>query len=67
MSRPKLLPPLDDGALSEGGAESLQAVIDQVDTAAIGEPAFRLVITGTGPTLVTDDGTVNAPLAALAP
>jgi predicted AAA+ superfamily ATPase len=49
------------------GAKSLQAVIAQVDTAAIGEPAFRLVITGTGPIVVTDDGTVTAPLTALAP
>lgn len=49
------------------GAASLQSVIAQVDTAAIGEPAFRLVVTGTGPVLVTDDGTVTAPLSALAP
>ena len=38
-----------------------------VDTAVIGEPSFRLVVTGTGPTLVTEDGTVCAPLRALAP
>jgi len=49
------------------GATSLQAVIAQVDIAAIGEPAFRLVVTGTGPILVTDDGIVTAPLTALAP
>jgi predicted AAA+ superfamily ATPase len=49
------------------GARSLQAVIAQVDTAAIGEPTFRLVVTGTGPNLVTDDGTVTAPLTALGP
>ena len=49
------------------GATSLQAVIAQVDIAAIGEPAFRLVVTGTGPILVTDDGTITAPLTALAP
>lgn len=49
------------------GAASLNAAIAQVDTASIGEPAFRLVITGTGPILVTDDGTITAPLAALAP
>ena len=49
------------------GAASLQAVIAQVDTAAIGEPTFRLVVTGTGPILITDDGTVTAPLTALAP
>lgn len=49
------------------GAQSLQAVIAQVDTASIGEPTFRLVVTGTGPILVTDDGTVTAPLTALGP
>lgn len=49
------------------GANTLRAVIAQVDTAAIGEPAFRLVVTGTGPILVTDDGTVTAPLSAMAP
>ncbi len=48
-------------------ADSLRAVIAQVDTAAIGEPSFRLVITGTGPILVTDDGIATAPLSALAP
>jgi uncharacterized protein len=49
------------------GVKSLQAAIAQVDIAAIGDPAFRLVVTGTGPILVTDDGTVTAPLTALAP
>jgi uncharacterized protein len=49
------------------GVQSLQAVIAQVDTASIGEPTFRLVVTGTGPILVTDDGTVTAPLTALGP
>jgi len=44
-----------------------QAVIAQVDIAAIGEPAFRLVATGTGPILVTDGGIDTAPLTALAP
>lgn len=46
---------------------SLNDVIAQIDTALIGEPAFRLVATGTGPTLVTDEGTITAPLTALAP
>lgn len=46
-------------------AQSLQSVIAQVDTAKIGEPAFRLVVTGTGPILATDDGTITAPLSAL--
>lgn len=49
------------------GADSLRTALDQVDTAVIGEPSFRLVVTGTGPTLVTEDGTVCAPLRALAP
>jgi predicted AAA+ superfamily ATPase len=49
------------------GADTLRAAIAHVDTAAIGEPAFRLVVTGTGPILVTDDGVVTAPLSALAP
>jgi predicted AAA+ superfamily ATPase len=49
------------------GAASLQSVIAQIDTTAIGEPAFRLVVTGTGPVLVTDGGTVTAPLNSLAP
>ena len=49
------------------GAKSLRSVVAQVDTAAIGEPAFQLVVTGTGPIVVTDDGTVTAPLTALAP
>ncbi|MGQ0464373.1 MAG: ATP-binding protein [Sporichthyaceae bacterium] len=48
-------------------AASLRAAIGQVDTAAIGAPAFRLVVTGTGPILVADDGTVTTPLSALAP
>jgi predicted AAA+ superfamily ATPase len=49
------------------GAASLRAAIDHIDTDAVGAPAFRLVVTGTGPILVTDDGTVTAPLTALAP
>ena len=46
---------------------SLGDAVGQIDTALMGEPAFRLVVTGTGPVLVTDDGTVTAPLSALAP
>ena len=49
------------------GVASLNRVIGQIDLASTGEPAFRLVVTGTGPTLVTDDGTVTAPLTALVP
>ncbi len=49
------------------GVESLRNVVDQIDTDAVGEPAFRLVVTGTGPILTADDGTVTSPLCALAP
>jgi predicted AAA+ superfamily ATPase len=49
------------------GIESLKAAITQIDTGAVGEPAFRLVVTGTGPILTADDGTVTCPLTALAP
>jgi hypothetical protein len=48
-------------------SRSLTAAVDQVDRQAAGEPTFRLVVTGTGPTLVTDDGTITAPLHALEP
>jgi hypothetical protein len=49
------------------GVESLRNAIDQIDTGAVGEPAFRLVVTGTGPTLTADDGTVVTSLITLAP
>lgn len=49
------------------GVESLRDVIEQIDTDAVGEPAFRLVVTGTGPILTADDDTVISPLSALAP
>lgn len=49
------------------GVESLARAITEIDTDAIGEPAFRLVVTGTGPILCTDDGTITCPLTALAP
>jgi len=49
------------------GAAALNAAVTQFDTATIGEPAFRLVITGTGPLLTTDDGTITAPLSMLGP
>lgn len=55
------------GAQIPKGLESLRKVIDQIDTDAVGEPAFRLVVTGTGPILTTDDGAVTCPLRALAP
>nr|WP_300147796.1 DUF4143 domain-containing protein [Propionicimonas sp.] len=55
------------GAQLPYAVETLNHVLAQIDAQVVGEPAFRLVVTGTGPTLVTDDGTVTAPLAALAP
>lgn len=55
------------GAQMLAGVESLRNAIEQIDTEAVGEPAFRLVITGTGPTLTSEDGAVVSPLSALAP
>jgi predicted AAA+ superfamily ATPase len=49
------------------GIDSLTKACAQIDTAAAGQPAFRLVITGTGPILTASDGTVTCPLAALRP
>lgn len=49
------------------GVESLERAIADIDTDAAGEPAFRLVVTGTGPILTADNGTVTCPLRALAP
>lgn len=53
------------GGQAATAIESLRSVIAQIDTDAVGEPAFALVVTGTGPILTSDDGTVVAPLAAL--
>ncbi len=49
------------------GAASLSAAVDQIDVARVGEPAFKLVVTGTGPILTLDDGTITCPLSALRP
>jgi len=49
------------------GARSLARAVEQVDTVTAGPPSFRLVVTGTGPTLVADDGTVTCPLVRLGP
>ena len=46
---------------------SLRAAIHQIDLDAVGAPTFRLVVTGTGPVVVTDDGTVSTPLSSLGP
>lgn len=55
------------GAQVTAGVESLQHAVDQIDTDAVGEPSFRLVVTGTGSIFTADDGTVTAPMHALAP
>jgi len=57
---------LGGGQIAEG-AKSLNRAVAQIDTAVVGEPVFRAVITGTGPTAVLSDGTVTCPLAALRP
>lgn len=49
------------------GAASLDKAVAQVDHGLAGEPEFRLVVTGTGPTAVLDSGVVTCPLAALGP
>jgi uncharacterized protein len=55
------------GAQAPAAARALRSVIDQIDTDVVGEPAFRLVVTGTGPILTADDSTVICPLSALVP
>lgn len=55
------------GAQAVAGMKSLGGVIGQIDLDAVGEPAFRLVVTGTGPILTADDGTITCPLNALTP
>jgi predicted AAA+ superfamily ATPase len=55
------------GPQLELGAWSLAGALAQLDLEAMGEPVFRLVLTGTGPTLRLDSGIVTCPLSALAP
>lgn len=55
------------GAQMRAGAESLRNVIKDIDTDSVGEPAFRLIVSGTGPILTADNNTVFSPLSALAP
>ena len=47
--------------------KSLTAAISQIDTRTVGEPSFKLIVTGNGPTLTLDDGTITCPLTALRP
>lgn len=49
------------------GSKSLNKALGHIDIKAVGEPVFRLVVTGTGPIMTIDDGTISAPLHALAP
>ncbi len=46
---------------------SLAAAIGQIDFGDVGESEFRLILTGNGPTLTLEDGTVTCPLAVLRP
>ena len=48
-------------------ARSIAATVADIDTAAVGEPVFRLIITGTGSAFTLDDGTITVPLHRLAP
>ncbi|HWL42934.1 MAG TPA: DUF4143 domain-containing protein [Ilumatobacter sp.] len=54
------------GLQVQPAAVSLANAVAQVDAAA-SPPAFRLVVTGTGPTFALDDGTITCPLTALGP
>jgi predicted AAA+ superfamily ATPase len=55
------------GRQMAAGAASLRDAVAQIDTDAVGDPVFRLVVTGTGPIITLDDGTITCPLRALAP
>lgn len=55
------------GQQISAGIESLDRAIEDIDTDSVGEPEFRLVVTGTGQTFVAADGTITCPLHALAP
>lgn len=55
------------GTQMAAGVASLTKAINQIDTGVVGEPSFRLVVTGTGPTLTADDGTITCPLCRLTP
>ncbi|CAM3015561.1 ATP-binding protein [Actinomyces slackii] len=57
---------LGGGQVPAGMASAAQAVAG-IDTDLEGEPSFILVVTGTGPTLVSDDGVITCPLSALRP
>ena len=49
------------------GVKSLEKAVAQIDEQSSGAPAFKLVVTGTGPILTTNSGSITAPLSALEP
>lgn len=51
------------GARIANGHRALTSALEQID----GEPSFRLIVTGTGPVLTLDDGTVTCGLHRLCP
>ncbi|MCL1899515.1 MAG: DUF4143 domain-containing protein, partial [Promicromonosporaceae bacterium] len=56
------------GASRIGEAHAtLERTIADIDTASVGEPAFRLVLTGNGPTYRIDEQTITTSLANLGP
>jgi hypothetical protein len=55
------------GSQVEPGVHSLASALRQIDTTQVGEPAFKLVLTATGPTYQTEDGTITCPLHRLRP
>ena len=46
---------------------SLSEALTHIDTEYVGKPTFRLVVTGNGHAFTAADGTITAPLSALAP
>ena len=46
---------------------SLDSAIADIDTSVVGEPALKLIVTGTGPVATLDNGTVTCPLSTLRP
>ena len=51
------------GARISEAVRSLATTLEQI----VGEPAFRLIVTGTGPTLTLPDGAVTCGLHRLRP
>lgn len=51
----------------EAGAKSLNEVSNKIDKTLIGEPAFLMVITGSGYSYIRSDGIVVCPIGCLAP